>query len=388
MATRSRADALPSTILKGPVMAEALGAPRVAGRTTPLAPSPERAGRDLVERVLSRPPLAGLARLEALAAVGDPAGAEVAICLPLCDEAALIGATLDALAASIRRSGAACALVVAANDTSDDSLRIAEARLRAAGVPALILGVSLAPAIRGAPAARRIAMDIGAALAPGGALLTTDADTIAAPDWVGANLRHLAGGADLVCGAVDVDPGEIAALPGRVRECGEAEAMLHAALDARWRLLVPDGSRAFVQRAMGASLAIRAPLYAALGGLPMPASGEDRALATLCRRGGRRVVAAPDARVTASCRLRGRAAGGMAGALRERIAMDDPPCDEALVPPAVLDRRAAAWIEVSRSGMPDPHGAFEALCEARPDLRAARMGLREVRRTLRDMGHG
>lgn len=106
------------------------------------------------------------------------------------------------------------------------------------------------------------------------------------------------------------------------------------------------------------------------------------ALATECRLRGWRIDTPEDVRVTASCRLYGRAEGGMAGALLDRTRSPDPECDEALVPWPVLEARAAAWREIHADGGADPHGAFEEACLQRPGLTAERMRLGAVQRAL------
>ena len=305
--------------------------------------------------------------------------------LPLRDEAELIGPMLDALAGAFAQTDLRCGLVAVANDTTDGSAEAIRRWAERTGHAAAVGEVRLDPEVRGAPHARRLAMDLAAALAPEGFLLTTDADCRVGPGWVDRNAAWLRAGARLVCGAVDTDPAEVAALPGLVEACGVAESRLYRLLEERWRELVPDGSRRFVQRAMGASVALRAADYAAVGGLPTPRSSEDRALATAIRLRGWRIETPEDVRVTASCRLRGRAEGGMAQALLDRTRSADPECDEALVPWPVLEARAAAWRELAASGVADPHGAFEDACSRRPGLTAERMRLAAVQRALAEV---
>ena len=64
--------------------------------------------------------------------------------------------------------------------------------------------------------ARRLAMEAAADLiAPGGLILTTDADTVAHEDWIAANRRVIAEGHDAVAGYVMADPMELMELPAR-----------------------------------------------------------------------------------------------------------------------------------------------------------------------------
>ena len=341
-----------------------------------------RAVRAVAEALLRDGPAAGRGSVDAATRTGSIETVDAVVALPLRNEAELIGPMLAALEEASVRSDLSCGLVAVANDTTDGSADAIRRWAERTGHPAAVCEVRLDPAVRGAPHARRLAMDLAAELAPAAVLLTTDADCCVGPDWVARNAAWLADGAVLVCGAVDTDPAEIAALPGLVEACGVAESRLYGLLEARWRELVPDGSRRFVQRAMGASLALRVSDYRKLGGLPTPRSSEDRALATECRLRGLRIETPEDVRVTASCRLVGRAEGGMAGALLDRTRSPDPECDEALVPWPVLEARAAAWREIHAAGAEDPHGTFEEACLQRPGLVAERMRLTAVQEAL------
>ena len=344
--------------------------------------------RAIAGRLLREGPAAGRGAVDAATGHGDVRGVGVAVALPLRDEAELIGPALEALGEAFAQTDLACGLVAVANDTTDGSADAIRGWARRTGHAAAVCEVRLDPEVRGAPHARRLAMDLSAELAPDALLLTTDADCCVGPGWVAGNAAWLAEGARLVCGAVDTDAAQIAALPGLVEACGVAESRLYRLLEQRWLGLVPDGSRRFVQRAMGASIALRAGDYHELGGLPTPRSSEDRALATECRLRGWRIETPEDVRVTASCRLRGRAEGGMAQALLDRTRSPDPECDEALVPWPVLEARAAAWREIHASGVADPHGTFEEACLTRPGLTAERMRLSGVLRALEAVDAG
>jgi hypothetical protein len=92
--------------------------------------------------------------------------------------------------------------------------------------------------------------------------------------------------------------------------------------------------------ASGASFALRKSDYAAIGGLPTPACGEDRALAARVERLGGSVRYADGPPVSVSLRTDGRARGGMADTLRRRMFDLDAPCDEIAEPPANAVLRA------------------------------------------------
>ncbi len=301
-----------------------------------------------------------------------------AVCIPVHDEAGALPATLAALDTALRACSERGVVVLLINDTRDGSAGIGREWALRTGHACAIVEVSLDPAIRNAPHARRLALEIGADLCPHGALLTTDADTLVGPDWIAANLRHLDTSTGLICGAVGVNEGEIDALPAAVRMCGAAEMAYFALSERAWAVWCDGTGPALTTRAMGASLAIKTHLYRQLGGLPLPPVAEDKALARRVRRAGLPVIEAQDVRVTTSCRLDARARGGMGDALLERCYHDDPFCDEALVPAAVLYRRSRVWN--SLYGNTDAALDFEDMCERRTDLSAVRMRLSDVKR--------
>ena len=290
---------------------------------------------------------------------------------------------MAALDTALRSHPKVGVVVLLVNDTLDSSADIARAWALRTGHACVIVEVSLDRTIRNAPHARRLALEIGAHLCPAGALLTTDADTLVAPDWITTNLQHLDRGSGLICGAVDVNEAEIDALPSAVRRCGSVEAEYFAISERAWARWCNGTGPALATRAMGASLAMDARLYRQLGGLPLPSVAEDKALARLVRRAGLPVIEAQDVRVTTSCRLDARARGGMGDALLERCHHDDPLCDEALVPVSVLLRRSRVWNRLR--GHQDTILQFENMCEIRANLSAPRMRLNGVKRETRQL---
>jgi hypothetical protein len=174
--------------------------------------------------------------------------------------------------------------------------------------------------------------------------MTTDADSRVAADWAWENLTALDAGADLVCGRIFGDQAEAAAFPASMHEPGALEAEYKALaieLDAR---LDPRSHDPWPHHgeAAGASLAIRAADYLTLGRLPTPPVAEDRVFAALADGSGLRVRHCDAARVTVSCRAKGRATGGMADAIAARIADSDSPVDDKLMT-ADATARTALW---------------------------------------------
>lgn len=289
---------------------------------------------------------------------GLPGGWPVAVTIPARNEAERIVACLDAAGQSLRGRGGIALMV---NGSSDDTLERALAWFAASGVAGLVLECPDAPA-GGVGAVRR---DTVAACAPllasEGVVMTTDADSVVFPDWVDANLEELRS-ADLICGSVFPDPAEFARLPPVIARRGalEGEYMaltmaLKAAIDP-----VPHDPAPPHLSEPGASLAFRMDLYEVVGGFAALPSGEDRAFAERADLLGWRLRHSARARVQTSCRLSGRAPGGMAEALQARIHAEDPLVDWLLEPAEATVRRARLWRDL-RSLPPD----------VAPDVRAA-----------------
>ena len=118
---------------------------------------------------------------------GDPPGALTAtVIVPARDAADTIEALLEALAA---QQGAPPFEVIVVDSGSSDGT----------SVHAAIAGAKVLHNPGGEPAGSR---NLGASLAFGDVLAFTDADCAPEPGWLAAGLRALAGGADLVQGAV------------------------------------------------------------------------------------------------------------------------------------------------------------------------------------------
>lgn len=194
--------------------------------------------------------------------------------------------------------------------------------------------------------ARRRGMDVAAQWladeAGGQVLLTTDADSRVAPDWIAANLKAVDEGAGGVAGTIALDPDEDAALPDALHRRGCLEAAygellgeLDARLDPR-----PHDPWPHHNVASGASLAVTLHAYRLVGGLPELPVGEDRALMAALDAHDVPVRHAPDVRVITSGRLVGRAEGGAADTMRQRSVDPDLACDAALEPVLHAIRRA------------------------------------------------
>lgn len=286
---------------------------------------------------------------------GHPtAAAPVIVAIPAKNEAERIGDCLAALA--LQRDGGGRPLaagtfsvLVYANDCTDDTA--GEVRRCDAVSPHRIEVVcEKAPPGQGnAGRARRRAMDhaadrLEAAGQRQGILLTTDADSCVALDWVSATIKALAGGVDAVAGYVDGQPSELLGLGAAFLRRGRLEdeylgcaAEIDALCDPR-----PHNPWPTHRVSSGASLAVTLAAYRAIGGLPAVPLGEDIAFTRALERHGFKVRHAMDVVVSTSCRFDGRATGGAADTMRERHVDPDAGCDEGIEPAALLLRRVIA----------------------------------------------
>lgn len=249
--------------------------------------------------------------------------ASLCVCVPARNEADRLPRLLDALAGQDKRG--VIPVSIAVNNTSDNSLEvIADAGHRHAGRLDLhVAQADFAPDLAHAGSARRLAMDMGLMLLAGlddAALVSTDADATPPRDWLCNIKAALAKGADLVGGKIEIDPRE--ALPetvGRFRmtwdRYWEAVREIEDDIDPLpWDPAPRHGDHT------GASLAIRADIYRACGGVPLLATGEDRALVATALGLGARLVHPTNVRIYVSPRVNGRAQGGMAAAMQQLYA--------------------------------------------------------------------
>lgn len=159
--------------------------------------------------------------------------------------------------------------------------------------------------------ARAAAMDAGlASITEDGVLLTTDADTRPDRNWLAASVAAL-GTADLVCGHIRRRDATRDAWRLPMERYLDRLTDLRAAVDP----IVHDPAPRHWNEG-GASIALTAAAYRAVGGVPRLPSGEDRALVDAVRRHGLRVRHDPSVRVVTSSRAGGRATGGLADAIR------------------------------------------------------------------------
>lgn len=272
------------------------------------------------------------------------------VAIPVKDEAQRITACLASLAEQVEVAFGEVAVLLLLNNTADgtaDAVRALDAQLPYA---LEMRQVELPEPYANAGWARRLAMEAAADwVAPGGLILTTDADTVMDIDWIAANRREIDKGVDAVAGYVMADPMELMELPPAILERGRLEweyQQLAAELVAR---ADPDPADPWPRHNQncGASAAITAEAYRRIGGLPPRPVGEDRALFESVRRLDGKIRHSLDVQVVTSARTDGRALGGLSDAIRLR-GEPDHPCDEMLEVACVTLRRALWRAEMRR----------------------------------------
>ena len=145
-------------------------------------------------------------------------------------------------------------------------------------------------------------------------ILSTDADTEVARDWVAQNVAECARGAEAIGGRILLQPGDLRRLDARTREIQEGSDLYHLLiswledqcdpqLHDRW----PRHHQHF-----GGSFAIRPEVYDRVGGLPPSQTLEDIALYETLIQQDVKVRHSPDVRVRTSGRMESRTALGLA----------------------------------------------------------------------------
>lgn len=215
-------------------------------------------------------------------------------------------------------------IVVLANNCRDDTAE----RASRMHPDIRVVETVLAPVDAHAGGARRAAFDaaVGFLTDPQDLLLSTDADTHVASDWLIRTLDHVDAGYDAVAGLARLKGTELRALDRDHRLRLALLRRYYAALDA----LRGGGGvdepwpRHFYEG--GASMALTYGRYIKIGGAPSPPVGEDKALFEAVRASGGRVRHPVDVKVFTSCRLAGRAAGGTSDTLGlwARQTLDEP----------------------------------------------------------------
>jgi len=277
---------------------------------------------------LTDPP-AGISDHPLVLAPPDPR-CDAIIIVPARDEATGIAATLGALAGQLTGEGVPLdpcryEIVLLANNCTDATASVACAF--AAAHPSLALHVverTFSAGEANVGTARRLLMDeayrrLALLDRPRGIIVSTDADTRPEPTWLAATLAEIVAGADAVGGRIRTDARDRALLSkgarhSHLRDVGyrtlmtEVEALLDPVSYDPW----PHHYQHF-----GASLALTAEAYRAIGGLPRLPALEDVALSVALVLADARFRHSPAVRVVTSARTVARNVRGFSTQLQE-----------------------------------------------------------------------
>lgn len=274
----------------------------------------------------------------------SPAAAPRAIAaIPARNEAMDVVSCLAAIGSQKFQEGSglerSVGVVLLVNNTNDDTFDAAKAFVGSLSCAYRIYDVTMSQSTSHAGGARRAAMDLAAAWLvesdrQDGIIFTTDADSTPAQDWMATAYAAFDRGVDAVAGSICLHDADEAALPAHVKARGKLEARYEGLLTELFSLLDPRPHDAWPRHATeaGANLAVTLKAYRAIGGIPVVACGEDRALVARLESSGFLIRHDPSVRVSTSGRLKGRAAGGVADTLRLRCENVDSVCDDYLEP--------------------------------------------------------
>ena len=171
------------------------------------------------------------------------------------------------------------------------------------------------------------------------AILSTDADTLVAQDWVAANLGEIERGAEVVGGVIHLLPEELEKLDDGTRSAYLLDRVLQARVARLEAALDPDPADPWPRHLehFGASLACTPEIYRRCGGMPPVQPLEDVAFVDGLRKANAKIRHSPGVHIFTSARLDGRAKVGLSGQLRHW--KDD--ADRGL--PHLVD--SAEWLE-------------------------------------------
>ena len=241
---------------------------------------------------------------------------QACVVVPARDEEERIGACLDALGAQSGLEPGSWEVLLVLDRCRDRTRERALAS--AASHPHLALQLLDGPG-QGSGGARAMGMDaacerLHAVGRPDGLIASTDADTRVAPDWLARQLDLARGGARAIGGRIELCPVEREELNQAVIAGHRAQSLTR--FERVLANLPDDGSVADHWQFSGASMAVTADTYRAVGGLGESVHSEDEALERALLERGVPIERRLEVKVTTSPRLDGRASHGLGRLLR------------------------------------------------------------------------
>ncbi|MFT8809257.1 glycosyltransferase [Gluconobacter sp.] len=315
------------------------------------------------------------------------------VAIPVCNEEEHIVPCLLALAAQTQTPDR---VILWINNTTDDTCKRAVALSSRLPFELEAVTVFYDPELASAGLARRDAMAHAAKSAsPDALLLTTDADSEVASDWLENTLSAFVQyPVEAVFGRVLLLPQEYSKIPSHLHEDERAERAYGALLEQIGLLLCPEPHDPWPRHLehSGASIAVTHQAWSRAGGIPHVASGEDRRFHQALRLNGIPVRHAPEVRVYVSARLQGRARGGMAETLARRLIAQDEYIDNAFEPVSRrllrIRREITYWHESHLFFPAKPYPELPVIPIRRNELHRHHERARRVLSSLRQMqGH-
>lgn len=311
------------------------------------------------------------------------------VAIPVCNEDEHIVPCLLALATQKHLPHR---VVLWINNTPDETENRAHSLIPSLPFELETVTVCYPPAMASAGKARRDAMAHAAKTAsPDAILLTTDADSEVASDWMDSILEaFIQYPVEAVFGRVLLLPEEYKKIPPHLHEDEKLERAYGAILDQIELLLSPEPHDPWPRHLehSGASIAVTHAAWRRTGGIPNVPSGEDRAFARILRQNGIAARHAPQVQVYVSARLQGRARGGMAETLTRRLIAQDEYIDDAFEPVSrrlLRLRRERTYWQSQSSCLDISYPDLPVVCIRRNDLQQHHERALRVLKRLRQM---
>jgi len=243
------------------------------------------------------------------------------VAIPAHNEESRIARTLQALGTQRGEWAGQFSVLVLANNCSDATAQVARTVARTLPVTVEVVEEQFATEQAHVGHARGRVLQLAAARLmghPHGLIATTDADTVAAPDWA-SRMRRALVGADVVGGRILTLPEESVRLPQGLRRLQLQDAAYHLLASQLSSRLDPDPADPWPRhhQHFGANLGLRLSAWQQVKVWPPVRTLEDLALVEELRRLDLRLRHCPQVKVWTSARQSSRVEVGLSSQLRE-----------------------------------------------------------------------